>query len=213
MSLFDRFFGSRKGTAPGKSPGNLERQLKDLESQAREAPLGTRGTLLNRAGDVCLKAGDRGRALRYFGEAIDTLLADEQGETARGVARKIIRVHPEAVRTLCTLTWLDLSVRQNAAAVQHLKEYVRAVKRSGREDMATGPILEMARTVRDDDFLREAAKALDELGASRDAGRVRQWGEAGGSPEAPDGDHELSGLCFRNAAGSNALRRAEGAVA
>ena len=59
---------------------------------------------MNRAGDLCLRAGDRVRALRYYGRAIDALLGDGQPEAARGVANKIIRVHPDAIRTLCTLT-------------------------------------------------------------------------------------------------------------
>ncbi len=210
MSLLGRLFGSR---APAGSSGGLERELRHLEAQAKDAPLGARGTLLNRAGDACLKAGNRERALRYFGEAIDALLADEQPEPARGVARKIIRIHPDAVRTLCTLAWLELAARRGTPAIRHLKDYVRAVKRAGREEMATGPILEMARTVRDPEFLEAAAEALEEIGVSTKADLVREWAAGGGHPQAPEDPRELSILCFQGATGSNAQRRAEGAMA
>ena len=153
------------------------------------------------------------RALRYFGEAIDTLLMDEQPEPARGVAKKIIRVHPEAVRTLCTLTWLDLAARQTAAGILDLRKYVEAAKRGGREDLAAEQILEMARNCRDEDFLGEAAKALEDLGDAKNARQVRAWVKNGGSKEAPEDPQELSTACFRAAMGSNAQRKAEGALA
>jgi len=213
MSLFDRLFRSKKDSQSPERPGGLERQLQHLEARAKDALLGARGSLLNRAGDVCLKAGDRERALRYFGESIDCLLADEQPEPARGVAKKIIRVQPESVRTLCTLAWLDLAGRQYAAALSNVREYVEAVKRAGREEMAVGPLVDMAQVVRDTEFLQEAAKALEELGAHSKAELVREWCGAGGSPNAPQDPTELSAMCLKAASGSNELRRSEGAVA
>ncbi|MEE2900180.1 MAG: hypothetical protein VX815_17095, partial [Gemmatimonadota bacterium] len=68
-------------------------------------------------GDFALGAGDRARALKYYGHAIDAFLEDDQREAARGVANKLIRVHPEVVRTLCTLTWLDLGARCRSSRV------------------------------------------------------------------------------------------------
>ncbi len=204
---------SPQGGDSGDSKGSLEQQLKDLEAQAEDAPLATRGPLLNRAGDVCLRAGDHSRALRYFGEAIDTLLMDEQPEPARGVAKKIIRVHPEAVRTLCTLTWLDLAARQTAASILDMRKYVEASKRGGQEDLAGEQILEMARCSKDVDFLEEAVRGLEELGDETRARTVRAWLTEGGSPEAPEDSEELLALCFRAATGSNAKRKAEGALA
>ncbi len=213
MSFLDRFFRSAKDAPSAKGSGDLESHLRNLEAQAKGAAPGPRGRLLNRAGDLCVRAAERERALRYFGGAIDALLDDHQPEPARAVARKILRVHPGAVRTLCTLTWLDLAARHNKAAGQHLLEYVKAAAGAGREAMAWGPILEMGSLVKDVEFLGVAVAALEELGAPRDAARVREWVAAGGSPRSTSDPTELASLCLRAAVGSNLKRRAEGAVA
>ena len=42
---------------------------------------------------------------------------------------KLIRVHPGAVRTLCTLLWLDLGARHMATALMHLRDYIEAAIR------------------------------------------------------------------------------------
>jgi hypothetical protein len=212
MSWISRLI-SPNDKGPEKDKAGLERQLKELEEQAEKAPLASRGPLLNRAGDMCLKAGDRLRALRYFGEAIDTLLSDEQPEPARGVAKKIIRIHPEAIRTLCTLTWLDLAARQTAASILDLRLYVEAARRGGQEALTSAQILDMVRYSDQVDFLKEAAEALEELGASQEATQVRGWVSLGGAPDAPEDPQELSAICFKAAMGSNARRRAEGALA
>ena len=116
MSFLSKIFGS--GEQPQKQSGpSLEARLEKLEAQAQREAAGFQGMPLNRAGDLCLEAGDKNRALSYYGRAIDALLEDQQREAARGVANKIIRVHPGAVRTLCTLTWLDLASHHLATAL------------------------------------------------------------------------------------------------
>ena len=97
MCFLARLFGSRS------SAGDLEKRLQRLETEADDAAPGYVGTSYNRAGDLALKAGQQGRAVEYYGRSIDAFLEDEQREAARGVANKIIRVRPRAVRTLCRL--------------------------------------------------------------------------------------------------------------
>ena len=105
--------------------------LTDLEEQAAAAESGFRWVPLNRAGDLCDRAGARARALQYYGRAIDAMLEDGQPEPARGLATKIVRIHPDAVRTLCTLTWLDLaphhmaSVRNLSTTMGHSTGLIR----------------------------------------------------------------------------------------
>jgi hypothetical protein len=180
----------------------MEQQVRELERRAEGSPLGTRATLLNRAGDVCMRAGDHQRALGFFRQAIDLLLEDEQPEPARGVAKKIIRVHPETVRTHCTLTWLDLATRQHAGAVKSLREYVRAAERREDTDRAGPQILEMARITTHKGFLEEASGALEKMGFPSDAEQVRSWLEEGGAPEAQGEHEELRMHCMRSATGS-----------
>ena len=213
-NLFSRLFRSNGPTeAPHRGPW-LDGQLEYLENEAAEASQGLRGTPLNTAGDLCHKAGDRARALRYYGRSIDAFLADDQPEAARGVARKIIRVHPEAVRTLCTLTWLDLGSSHQADALVHLQEYVAAAEKAGRQDLAREQIVQMAKTVAEGAFLEAAAQALDRLDGEADAVRVRAWAlEEGGAKGSTADPVERLARCLNAAIGSNTQRNAEGAVA
>ncbi|MBM4183198.1 MAG: hypothetical protein FJ207_03120 [Gemmatimonadetes bacterium] len=138
MSFLSRLFGS-KGE-PAQPGGRLTQRLERLEEEAQNAAPGYVGTSYNRAGDVALREGDAERAMGFYGRAIDAFLADEQPEAARGVANKIIRVRPHAVRTLCTLTWLDLAARHTATALLHLRDYVDAAKEAKRHSHAAGQI-------------------------------------------------------------------------
>lgn len=207
MASFSKWFRSKP--RPGSRAGgtdDLDGRLEALERESKRADPGFQWGPLNRAGDLCLRAGDRARALEYYGRTIDTLLADEQREAARGVANKIIRVHAEAVRTLCTLTWLDLAARHTATALLHLRDYVEAAKRQGQESLASDEIVEMARVSPDEEFLGAAADALDRLDFPDKAGIVREWLRAGGSPDVLRENEELAARCLQAAIGANSER-------
>jgi tetratricopeptide (TPR) repeat protein len=193
-------------------PRDLARQLAVLEKEAEQAVQGFQGSSLNRAGDLCIKAGKHDDALTYFGRAIDAMLEDEQPEQARAVAKKIIRLHPEAIRTLCTLTWLDVASGHMANALVHLGEYVAGARRGHREGLAAAQILAMARLANDKMFLEAAAEALDRLDHMEEAVQVLDWASSGGSPQAIQDPADLSVACLRAAVGSNA-RRTDDSVA
>jgi len=205
MSFLSRLFGPKKGPGGGRSHATLAERVRELERQAEGTPLGTRGTLLNRAGDVCMRAGDHKKALGYFRQAIDLLLEDEQPEPARGVAKKIIRVHPDTVRTHCTLIWLDLGLRQHGAALKALRDYVRAAEKRGQTDHAGAQILEMARITTHQGFLEEAAEVLEKFGFAREAEQAGQWLAEGGSPEAQGDPAALRSYCFSAAIASKEI--------
>jgi len=205
MTALSRWFGKiRDGSAHGARRG-WEEEVAALEAEARRAVRAFQGTPLNRAGDLCLRAGDRARALTYYGRAIDALLEDGQREAARGVANKIIRVHPGAIKTLCTLTWLDLAARHTATALLHLRDYVEAAKRGGQEHITADQIHSMARVAPQGEFLAAAADALDGLSFAGSADQVRDWMKAGGSPAAIRDPGEFSAHCLEAALGANAL--------
>jgi tetratricopeptide (TPR) repeat protein len=207
MSSLSRWFRKKPEAAPRPSvSADWERELDRLEEEARSAPRAFQGTPLNRAGDVCLRAGDRERGLAYYGRAIDALLEDGQREAARGVANKIIRVHPQAVRTLCTLTWLDLAARHMATALLHLRDYVDAAKRARQERITGNQIFEMATIAPQDEFLAAAADSLDQLGFAERAAEVREWAKGPGSPEAISDPDALAEHCLMAAVGVNARR-------
>jgi len=189
-----------------------DQRLKALAAEAEGAALGTRWAVFNRLGDAYSKAGDMPRALRYFGKAIDALLEDDQPAPARAVAKKVIRLHPGAVRTLCTLTWLDLASLKIPAAARSLRDYVRASKEAKRERLACGQVLEMGRLVSHPGFLEEVVKALDELGCSGDSAEARGWLEAGASPPAPEDRKEVYMACLKAALGSNVKLKTKGSL-
>jgi tetratricopeptide (TPR) repeat protein len=213
MSVLHQWLGSLKVLFAGIGSGSIERDLEEMAAQAEKAPSGARWAIFNRLGDAYLKTGDRPRALRYFGRAIDCLLEDDQPEPARAVAKKVIRLHPEAVRTLCTLTWIDLASLRTSAALSTLRDYADAAKEGEARRLACGQILEMARLTADPRFLEGASVALETLGCSADAARAREWADAGGSPDAPASPKDLYLLCLKAAIGSNATMKTKGTIA
>ena len=178
-------------------------ELEALEKEAETASRAFQGTLLNKAGDVCLRAGERDLALTYYGRGIDALLEDGQREAARGVANKIIRVHPDAIRTLCTLTWLDLAARHMATAILHLRDYVEAARKGRQEFITAEQVYMMASIAPQEEFLASAADALDSLGFAERADRVRGWAGSGGSPDRITDPNTLATYCLNSAVGAN----------
>lgn len=202
MSFLSRLFGT-KDNPPRKSEGRLTQRLQKLEAEAEHAAPGYVGTSYNRAGDLALRSGDRERAVGYYGRAIDAFLEDGQREAARGVANKIIRVRPSAVRTLCTLTWLDLAAKHSATALLHLRDYVNAAMDVDESALAAKQIHAMARVIPDSEFLGAVADALDGLDFAKMASEVREWAGNGGSPDAARDAEELSAACLHGAVNSN----------
>lgn len=201
MSFLSRLFGTTESEARTPEPTSEER-FAQLEQEAKDAPHGYKGTPLNKAGDLALREGNQARALSFYGRAIDSFMEDQQREAARGVANKIIRVHPTAVRTLCTLTWLDLAARHMATALLHLRDYVEAAVRTEHQDLAADQIWEMARVAPQVEFLAAAADALDGLDQAGRAEEVREWVKSGGSPTAIDDPELLAEHCLEAAARS-----------
>ena len=199
MSFLSRLFGSGDSGASGQ---DVERTLSRLEEEAATAVAGYVGTSFNKAGDLALKDGQNDRAVGYYGRAIDAFLEDGQREAARGVANKIIRVRPTAVRTLCTLTWLDLAARHQATALLHLRDYVEAAKDAAQNSRAATQIYEMAKVAPESEFVDAVADSLDSLDFSQRAEEVRGWAREG-SPDALEDSDELSDACLRAAIQSN----------
>jgi tetratricopeptide (TPR) repeat protein len=205
MTPLSNWFGKKPGSsrAQPKVSGDWHAEIEALEQEVKRASRVFQGTLLNKAGDVCLRAGERDLALNYYGRAIDALLEDGQREAARGVANKIIRVHPDAIRTLCTLTWLDLAARHMATALLHLRDYVEAARKGGQEFITAEQVFVMAHVAPQEEFLAAAADALDTLGYADRADRVRSWATSGGSPDRITDSGELATYCLNAAAGAN----------
>jgi len=214
MSILSKLFGSKE-ESPKEKPkaeaqGGLAQRLERLEKEAENALPGYVGSTYNRAGDLALKEGEPDRAMSYYGRAIDAFLEDEQPEAARGVANKILRLRPQAARTLCTLMWLDLAAKHTATALLHLRDYVASAKKAKQSKIAASQIYDMARIVADPEVLDAIADALDSLDVADRAATVREWANAGGSPTAIKDVDELASLCMKAAARSNEKATAAG---
>jgi hypothetical protein len=204
MAFLSRLFGSkdREEERPSVGPkpkGGLTQRLERLEQEAQNAAPGYVGTSYNRTGDLALREGDAERAMSFYGRAINAFLEDEQPEAARGVANKIIRLRPHAVRTLCTLMWLDLAAKHTATALLHLRDYVESAKKAKQSALAASQIYEMARIVPDREVLGAIADALDGLDFSDKAAEVRDWQNEGGSPDVIEDGDDLSAACLKAA--------------
>lgn len=192
MSFLSKIFG---GGNEDRKP-DLETRIAKLEAEAAQDDAGHRAVPLNRAGDLAMQAQQPDRAVALYGRSIDAYLEDQHLDAARGVANKIVRVHPEAVRTLCTLTWLDLAARHMATALLHLRDYVAAAKRSHHEDLAVDQIHRMAQLAPFEEFLGAAADALDQLDRPEIAEEVREWRAGAGSPWVLSDEQELAEACM-----------------
>ena len=199
LSFLSRLFGSGSS---GKARGDVDARLARREEQAKRAGPAYVGSVYNRAGDLALREGRPEEAVSYYGRAIDAFLGDAQREAARGVANKIVRVRPTAVRTLCTLTWLDLAAGHEATGFLHLRDYVDAAREAGESVRAASQVYDMARISPFAEFVGAVADALDSLDYPERAKRVRGWA-AEGSPDAIEDPEALARACLDGAVHSS----------
>jgi len=127
-----------------KMQAQLRRQLEELEYQAEHSMIpGAGATYLNHAGDLCLRAGEDGLALEYFGQAIDAHVKADRFAPAMALCRKVLRIAPAVVRARCTLTWLAIGNGFEGDACTLLESYVLSAERAGRERLALSQLKRM----------------------------------------------------------------------
>ncbi|MGD8869840.1 MAG: hypothetical protein PVI01_19625 [Gemmatimonadales bacterium] len=170
------FGGSEERPDRGHSAGIMASE--DLDRIEGELARLGRGAdtsrLLNRAGDLYLARGDRQKALKRYGDAIDAFLQSGEYDSAMAVCRKIIRVVPEVIRTRRTLAWLCLGKGFFEIAREHIDAYVVASIEAGLEPLALQQLMLMAQFVDRDDFRHFLADRISQLGDQTAAERVRE---------------------------------------
>lgn len=159
-----------------RDPG-IERQIRKLEQQADKAPPGTQARYLNQAADLCLRAGDKQRALEYFGQAINLYLKEERPREAAGVCRKLVRHVPDVVRAHRTLSLVAIGEGYTGEAERAIGDYVSAAQRTGRTRLAINQLPRMAALTDDADLRRFIADRIAELGDEKGAEDVRASAE------------------------------------
>lgn len=160
----------------GDTPPGIEQQLKSLEQQADAALPGFDAQFFNRAGDLCVEAQDRGRALSYYGRAIDAYLRAGRYNAAGAVCRKLLRVSPGSVRARATLAWLSIGKGLLSDAQWEVDEYVEAAVAAGRADLARKHLRMMVDSTYNQDLRALLASHLRRLGDAETAERIMEEG-------------------------------------
>jgi tetratricopeptide (TPR) repeat protein len=172
--LFELF----KGASP---KGQLDVELADLDRQAASATPDFAALIYNRAGDMCVRANDARRALRYYGRAIDAFLEVGYYDSAAALCRRVIEISPNVVRARATLAFLSLgeglqylpfqgSVEENAR--RSILDYLSAARKGGVEDLV-GRRLKLMADVTDNQHVRELiGEFLLEVGEPQAADEV-----------------------------------------
>jgi tetratricopeptide (TPR) repeat protein len=168
-TIFSRFFGQRPDRA---DDDGLDAMLASLEAQIRTASPGYETQFLNRAGNLCVDAGQPARALGYYGRAIDAYLESGRFNAAEVLCGKVLEIAPDSVRPRCTLAWLALAKGFHEATRQALGDYVWAAERYGQTRFATKQLAMMAEAVEDIDLRAEIADHLLALGDPQEAERI-----------------------------------------
>lgn len=157
---------------PSGPQSDLEKRLKSLEQQAEIALPGFDAQFYNRAGDLCVEAQARSRALGYYGRAIDAYLRAGRYNAAGAVCRKLLRISPNSVRSRCTLAWLSIGKGLFSDAQWEVDEYVQAALDAGQADLARKQIRMMAEATYNPELRALLAGHLHKLGDSDTAERV-----------------------------------------
>jgi hypothetical protein len=168
----------------------LEQDLRILEAEAERAGPGAAAHVLNRAGDLCLGAGDLDRGLSYYGRAIDASLVARRYNAAAGLCRKLLRVAPTAVRTRCTLAWLALGRGDEAETTREITGYVDAAVTAGQQPLAIAHLRMMAETTRVPAIRHAVADHLERLGQTGAAQAVRRMIPADPTPPSLTADQQ-----------------------
>ena len=153
---------------PEDEPG-LEQRLQSLEQQAEIALPGFDAQFFNRAGVLCLEAGDVDRALGYHGRAINAYLRAGRYNAASAVCRKALRISPSAVRVRCTLAWLSIGKGLLGDAQREVADYVEAAVSAGQSHLARKQVRKMAEATANAEFRAVMAEHLHQLGAPDEA--------------------------------------------
>jgi hypothetical protein len=164
----------RGRTDSNNAKSQLERELQLLEAQVKRASPGYETQFLNRAGNLCVDAGEPARALGYFGRAIDVYLESGRFSAAEVLCKKVLQIAPDAVRARCTLAWLSIGkgYRGGQGPGREIAEYVRGAKQAGKEPFAVKQLVMMAEAAPSADLRELLAEHLLELGEDAEADRL-----------------------------------------
>jgi tetratricopeptide (TPR) repeat protein len=160
--MVSHFFRARTTSVESR----LEQELAAIEKEAQGASPGYETQFLNRAGNLCVEAGQPTRALSYYGRAIDAYLESGRFGAAEVLCRKLLQIAPATVRARCTLAWLAIGQGSPEATRQAIAEYVDAAERTDTGTFAAKQLVLMADATWDTDLRERIAEHLIQLEAA-----------------------------------------------
>jgi tetratricopeptide (TPR) repeat protein len=160
-----------RGESGDQGPG-LEGELRSLEEQARTASPGYETQFLSRAGNLCAESGQVGRALGYYGRAIDAYLESGRFSAAEVLCTKVLRLSPDAVRARCTLAWLAIGKGYRAGTDREIADYVQAARKAGKEGLAAKQLRMMAEAAFSTELRELLGEHLLDMGEFADSEKV-----------------------------------------
>jgi hypothetical protein len=138
-------------------------------------------------GDQFAKAGDRNRALSYYGRALNDYLREGLPGMAAAVAQRMVERYPDVVRASMTLAVLSLAEGLRVLSAGTLKntcsdfrDYVHAVREAGQEEIAIQELRRFAAATESVTVRERMAEFLVDLGDSEGAKAILD-----GAPLAP----------------------------
>lgn len=162
-------------SAPDAREGapNLEDALRELSQRMRhDMTPDQRARLMNMAGDLCMQAVQRQRALLYFDASIDLYISAGSFAAAAAICEKLVRLNPQIIRARCTLAWLAIARGLDDEAQRRVEEYGEASIRLERPTIAQRQLRAMAQEVDSEPVMEAIAHALLKLGDAVSADRV-----------------------------------------
>lgn len=143
-------------------------------------------------GDQFAKAGDRNRALSYYGRALNDYLREGLPGMGAAVAQRMVERYPDVVRARMTLAVLSLAEGLRVLPAGTLKntcidfhDYVHAVRDAGQEAIAIQELRRFAAATESATVRERMAEFLAELGDSEGSQAILD-----GSPLAPEQQDE-----------------------
>ena len=167
-SLFSR---TAKGSPGPVASGSIPPEAAQLIERAAAARPDARGPLFNRAGDLCAQTGFATDASALYGRAVDAYLDGGLYDAAGALCRKLLRENPGAVRTHCTLAWLEVAAATSLAA-DAVDGYAGAADQAGARELAVRQLRRMGRAAADAGLRERIAERLLDLGDGEGSDRL-----------------------------------------
>ncbi len=158
---------------PRRTREQLENEISGLLAKADVDRMpGSDAAVYNTAGDLYKESGYYDQALSYYGMAIDAYLRVERWDSSASICRKVLRLSPTAVRARCTLAWLAIGKGIPVEAQAHIRGYVSAAIRAGRDNLAVAQLKRMGDAAPSPSVRQAVAEQLLDLGADKAADHV-----------------------------------------